>query len=82
MSVLVNVVMPQLGETVSEGTILSWLKSVGESVTPDDILFEVESDKATMEVAPPAAGVIRQILVRAGVAVPVGTVVATIERDL
>ena len=74
-----NVLMPQLGETVSEGTIAVWHKKVGDTVGPDDILFDVETDKASMEVPAQAAGVIKEIRFEAGQTVDVGTVVAVID---
>jgi pyruvate dehydrogenase E2 component (dihydrolipoamide acetyltransferase) len=72
------VLMPQLGETVSQGTLARWLKAQGESVNVDEPLFEVESDKATMEIPAPASGTLAQILVGAGQTVDVGTRLAVI----
>jgi 2-oxoglutarate dehydrogenase E2 component (dihydrolipoamide succinyltransferase) len=74
-----NVLMPQLGETVAEGTIAVWHKKVGDTVGPDDILFDVETDKASMEVPAQAAGVIKEIRFEVGQTVDVGTVVAVID---
>lgn len=74
-----NVLMPQLGETVAEGTVARWYKKAGDRVGPDDILFDVETDKASMEVPAQAAGVVTEILVAEGATVAVGTVVATID---
>src|SRR5690606_32684304 len=74
-----NVLMPQLGETVTEGTIAVWHKKVGDTVGPDDILFDVETDKASMEVPAQAAGVLKEIRFEAGQTVDVGTVVAVID---
>jgi 2-oxoglutarate dehydrogenase E2 component (dihydrolipoamide succinyltransferase) len=68
-----TVTMPQLGETVTEGTILSWAKKPGESIAADEILFEVSTDKVDTEVPSPVAGTVLEILVDAGVTVPVGT---------
>ncbi|MGZ5383306.1 MAG: dihydrolipoamide acetyltransferase family protein [Acidimicrobiia bacterium] len=68
-----TVTMPQLGETVTEGTILSWAKKPGESIAADEILFEVSTDKVDTEVPSPVAGTVLEILVEAGVTVPVGT---------
>ncbi len=70
--------MPQLGETVAEGKITTWFKSVGEEVKPGDNLFEIETDKVTMEVPATSAGVLRAIHVAAGAVAPVGAVVAVI----
>ena len=58
--------MPQLGETVTEGTITRWMKSVGEQVERDEPLFEVSTDKVDSEVPAPAAGVLSEILVPEG----------------
>ena len=74
-----DVLMPQLGETVAEGTVANWHKKVGDTVAVDEILFDVETDKVSMEVPSLAAGVITKINVPAGTTVEVGTVVAVIE---
>jgi pyruvate dehydrogenase E2 component (dihydrolipoamide acetyltransferase) len=71
--------MPQLGETVTEGTITKWLKQVGDPVAEDDILFEVSTDKVDSEVPSPVAGVLSQILVPEGDTVDVGTRLAVID---
>ncbi len=68
-----TVTMPQLGETVTEGTILSWAKQPGESIAADEVLFEVSTDKVDTEVPSPVTGTVLEILVEAGVTVPVGT---------
>lgn len=73
-----DVVMPQLGETVREGTISAWRKQVGDKVSPDEPLFEVETDKVTVDVPAPAAGVLVEILVPVGERVEVGTKLAVI----
>jgi 2-oxoglutarate dehydrogenase E2 component (dihydrolipoamide succinyltransferase) len=73
-----NVLMPQLGETVTEGTVANWHKKVGDTVAADEILLDVETDKVSMEIPAPTAGVISQILVPAGTTVEVGTVLAVI----
>jgi 2-oxoglutarate dehydrogenase E2 component (dihydrolipoamide succinyltransferase) len=70
--------MPQLGETVTEGTITRWLKQVGERVEADEPLFEVSTDKVDSEVPAPAAGVVAEILVPEGETVPVGARLAVI----
>jgi pyruvate dehydrogenase E2 component (dihydrolipoamide acetyltransferase) len=74
-----NVLMPQLGETVAEGTVSNWHKKVGDTVAVDELLFDVETDKVSMEVPAIAAGVLTQILVPAGTTVDVGTVLAVID---
>ncbi len=71
--------MPQLGETVQEGTVLSWYKKVGDSIKADEALFDVETEKVTTEIPSPMAGVVKEILVEAGTTVPVGTKIAVIE---
>ncbi|MCT7377695.1 dihydrolipoamide acetyltransferase family protein [Chelativorans salis] len=73
-----DVVMPQLGETVSEGTISTWFKAEGDAVAEGDVLFEIETDKVSMEVQAVGAGVLRKIHVGAGATAPVGAVVAVI----
>src|SRR5437899_3366132 len=70
--------MPQLGETVTEGTITRWFKQVGESIAADEPLFEVSTDKVDSEVPAPAAGVVSEILVPEGDTVPVGARLAVI----
>ncbi len=70
--------MPQLGETVTEGTITRWMKQVGDEVAEDEVLFEVSTDKVDSEVPSPAAGVVSEILVPEGETVDVGTKLAVI----
>jgi len=74
----VTVRMPQLGETVMEGTILRWAKEPGDSISEEEVLLEVSTDKVDTEVPSPAAGVVLEILVPAGETVPVGTPLAVI----
>src|SRR5439155_1059495 len=73
-----DVLMPQLGETVAEGKITQWFKSAGDSVKPGDNLFEIETDKVSMEVPSTTAGVLAEIRVPAGAVAAVGAVVAVI----
>src|SRR5262245_14389114 len=73
-----DVLMPQLGETVAEGKITQWFKSAGDVVKPGDNLFEIETDKVSMEVPSTTAGVLAEIRVPAGEVAPVGAVVAVI----
>lgn len=70
--------MPQLGETVTEGTITRWMKQVGDEVAEDEVLFEVSTDKVDSEVPSPAAGVVSEILVPEGETVDVGTRLAVV----
>ncbi len=73
-----DITMPKLGETVTEGTISSWLKNAGDTVEFDDPLFEVSTDKVDSEIPSPYDGVLLEILVAAGETVPVGTPLARI----
>lgn len=73
-----NVLMPQLGESIAEGTIVRWNKRAGERVDRDEPLFEVSTDKVDAEVPSPAGGVLAEVRVQAGETVPVDSVVATI----
>lgn len=73
-----DVLMPQLGETVAEGKITKWFKATGEAVRPGDNLFEIETDKVSMEIQATAGGVLSEIRVPAGEVAPVGAVVAVI----
>src|SRR5499427_10411346 len=73
-----DVLMPQLGETVAEGKITQWFKTAGDAVKPGDNLFEIETDKVSMEVPSTTAGVLAEIRVPAGEVAPVGAVVAVI----
>jgi pyruvate dehydrogenase E2 component (dihydrolipoamide acetyltransferase) len=73
-----DVLMPQLGETVAEGKITKWFKSAGEQVKPGDNLFEIETDKVSMEVPSTTTGVLAEIRVPAGDVAPVGAIVAVI----
>jgi pyruvate dehydrogenase E2 component (dihydrolipoamide acetyltransferase) len=73
-----DILMPQLGETVTEGKVTNWYKSVGDSVSPGENLFEIETDKTSMEVPTTVAGVISEIRVLAGATVSVGSVVAVL----
>jgi pyruvate dehydrogenase E2 component (dihydrolipoamide acetyltransferase) len=73
-----DVLMPQLGETVAEGKITKWFKSAGDDVKPGDNLFEIETDKVSMEVPSTTTGVLAEIRVPAGAVAPVGAVVGII----
>ena len=72
------VVMPQMGESIAEGTIVRWIKKVGDNVERDEPLFEISTDKVDAEIPSPAAGVLTEIKVNAGDTVAVNSVVATI----
>src|SRR5579872_5846782 len=75
----VDVIMPQMGESIHEGTITKWLKKPGEKIERDEPLFEISTDKVDAEIPAPAAGVLKEIKVNAGQTVPVQTIVATID---
>jgi 2-oxoglutarate dehydrogenase E2 component (dihydrolipoamide succinyltransferase) len=75
----IPVVMPQMGESVAEGTVTRWLKSAGQSVLRDEPLLEISTDKVDSEIPSPASGVLREIRVGEGKTVPVGEVLAMIE---
>jgi pyruvate dehydrogenase E2 component (dihydrolipoamide acetyltransferase) len=72
------VLMPQMGESIAEGTIVRWIKKVGEEVDRDEPLFEISTDKVDAEIPAPAAGVLTEIKVKEGETVAVNSVVATI----
>ena len=71
-----DVILPQLGETVTEGTITQWFKKVGDTVAEDEPLFEVSTDKVDTEVPSPVSGTLIEIRVEEGETVDVGTVIA------
>ena len=75
-----DVIMPQLGETVAEGVVTKWHKKVGDSVKADEMLFDVETDKVSTEIPAPVAGVIAEILVQEGVTAKVGAPLARIQE--
>src|ERR1700677_1831684 len=75
---LTDVIMPQMGESIFEGTITKWLKKPGEAVQQDEPLFEISTDKVDAEIPSPAAGVLAEIKVQAGTTVQINTVVAAI----
>ena len=68
--------MPQLGETVTEGTVAQWLKKVGDPVEKYEAFLEVSTDKVNAEVPSPVTGIIKEVLVKEGDTVPVGTAIA------
>jgi len=75
-----TITMPQLGETVTEGTVAQWLKKVGDSVEKYEAFLEVSTDKVNAEVPSPVTGVIKEVLVKEGDTVPIGTAIAVIEE--
>ena len=78
---MVDVTMPQLGETVTEGTVTRWFKQVGDEVALDEALFEVSTDKVDTEVPSPVAGVLSEILANEGDLVEVGQVLARLGSE-
>src|SRR5213592_4300629 len=77
----VDVLMPQMGESIAEGTLSKWLKKVGDPVKRDEPLFEISTDKVDAEIPAPAAGVLAEIKVQEGQTVPVQTLVAILETE-
>src|SRR5690242_21863367 len=74
--------MPQMGESIAEGTLSKWLKKVGDSVKRDEPIFEISTDKVDAEIPAPSSGVIAEIIVQEGQTVPVSTVVARLETEV
>src|SRR5438874_6504027 len=73
--------MPQMGESIAEGTLSKWLKKVGDTVKRDEPIFEISTDKVDAEIPAPSAGVLAEIIVTEGQTVPVATVVARLETE-
>src|SRR5262245_25825321 len=76
-----DVLMPQLGETVDEGKVLVWYKKVGDKVEPGENLFEIETEKVSMEVPSTVAGTLQEIRVQVDESAPVGAIVAVIAEE-
>ena len=77
----IDVIMPQMGESIAEGTLSKWLKKVGDEVKRDEPIFEISTDKVDAEIPAPSAGVLAEILVQEGQTVAVQTVVARLETE-
>src|SRR5690606_18742126 len=77
----IDVIMPQMGESIAEGTLSRWLKKVGDTVKRDEPIFEISTDKVDAEIPAPSAGVLAEILVQEGETVAVQTVVARLETE-
>src|ERR687898_1591900 len=77
----IDVIMPQMGESIAEGTLSRWIKKVGEAVKRDEPIFEISTDKVDAEIPAPSAGVLTEILVQEGQTVAVQTVVAKIDTE-
>ena len=78
---MADVIMPQMGESIFEGTITKWLKKPGDKIERDEPLFEISTDKVDAEIPSPSAGVLREIKVNEGQTVPIQTVVGVISVD-
>src|SRR5579875_2332182 len=76
-----EVVMPQMGESITEGTLTKWLKKPGDTVQRDEPLFEISTDKVDAEIPSPVAGTLGEIKVQEGTTVGINTVVATINEN-
>lgn len=76
-----DIVMPKMGESINEGTIIKWHKKVGDSVKQDEIIFEISTDKVDTEIPSPVTGVLSEILVNEGETVEVGTIVAKVQSS-
>jgi pyruvate dehydrogenase E2 component (dihydrolipoamide acetyltransferase) len=77
----VDVIMPQMGESIAEGTLSRWLKKVGDEVKRDEPIFEISTDKVDAEIPAPSAGILAEIIVHEGTTVPVNEIVARIETE-
>jgi 2-oxoglutarate dehydrogenase E2 component (dihydrolipoamide succinyltransferase) len=75
---MTDVIMPQMGESIAEGTVTKWLKNVGDTVQRDEPLFEISTDKVDAEIPAPASGVLQEIRVQPGATVAINTVVGVI----
>jgi pyruvate dehydrogenase E2 component (dihydrolipoamide acetyltransferase) len=76
-----NIIMPQLGETVAEGVVTKWYKKVGDAVKADEMLFDVETDKVSTEIPSPVAGIVAEIVVAEGITAKVGATLAVIRES-
>ena len=77
----ISILMPHMGQSIAEGTVIRWHKAVGERVQADETLVEVESDKVTFEVGSPAEGTVVELITAEGETAEVGTSIATIETE-
>ncbi len=78
---MTDVIMPQMGESIAEGTVTKWMKNVGDRVERDEPLFEISTDKVDAEIPSPAAGILKEIRVQPGTTVPINTVVGVIAAE-
>ena len=77
----IDVIMPQMGESITEGTLSKWIKNLGDEVKRDEPIFEISTDKVDAEIPSPAAGVLAEIIVGEGKTVAVDSVVARLETE-
>ena len=77
---MIDVVMPQMGESIVEGTLTKWLKKAGDKVEQDEPLFEISTDKVDTEIPAPTAGTLSEVLVQEGATVAINTIVARIDE--
>src|SRR5436190_4356989 len=78
---MTDVIMPQMGESIAEGTVTKWMKNVGDKVQRDEPLFEISTDKVDAEIPAPASGILKEIRVSPGATVPINTVVGVIVAE-
>ena len=78
---MTDVIMPQMGESIAEGTVTKWMKNVGDRVERDEPLFEISTDKVDAEIPSPASGILKEIRVAPGTTVPINTVVGVIAAE-
>src|SRR4029453_19103749 len=78
---MADVIMPQMGESIAEGTVTKWLKNVGDKVQRDEPLFEISTDKVDAEIPSPSSGVLKEIRVHPGTTVPINSVVGVIAAE-
>ena len=76
-----EMLMPKMGESITEGTILKWLVSIGDTVKKDETILEISTDKVDSEIPAPVSGIISTFVAQEGEAVDVGAVIAEIERS-
>src|SRR4030095_4971057 len=78
---MTDVIMPQMGESIAEGTVTKWMKNVGDRVERDEPLFEISTDKVDAEIPSPASGILKEIRVAPGPTGPINTVVGVIAAE-
>ena len=78
---LVDIIMPKMGESITEGTIIEWRKKIGDTVEKDEIFLEIGTDKVDSEIPSPAAGILVEILAKPNDVIDVGKVIARINTE-